>query len=320
MSDDPQHAFSYIYLIQDGNYKGTTVYKVGKTTTTDNDIRNLSRLKAYSYGSIIYLISNVHCDDINVVEIKIKNLFKDKYILASGSEWFDGNVRTMKSDIHAIIEEFAEKREAMTTSQPEILTCSKCNIVFNNKTLMYRHMKLCSRIEYVSIYDKIISRANYICSTVHYENVPNNIFCNFKEENLEYITPVFANICFQYIFHDYGVFDDGLRSMIKNIYFNPEHVENHNIRYITRKNVSIYENNSWVTKPLNDVISYMIIVAKYSIVKNAYHDICNKDRDDKSEVYKKIQSLQKIDTDAMNPIKALVISSLLKRSRTNVHK
>ena len=97
---------AHIYLIQDGNYRGTNIFKIGKTTQgiAINNIIKLKRFTNYSNGTVqhnTWLVSSTNVDDI---ESKIKIYFKNKYKLIKGHEWFEGDVKQMKKDIDFIIE------------------------------------------------------------------------------------------------------------------------------------------------------------------------------------------------------------------------
>ncbi len=95
---------AYIYLLQDGNDKGTDVYKIGRTVQKGGDSRKLQRLQSYSKETVIYNTWKVSESVLNDIENKIKISFKEKYSLVRGMEWFEGDVKQMKKDIDLIIE------------------------------------------------------------------------------------------------------------------------------------------------------------------------------------------------------------------------
>jgi hypothetical protein len=98
---------AYIYLLQSGEYINTNVYKIGKTVQNANDTRVLNRIKSYSSGTIVYNLYHIHnSNHINQVENEIIHLFRTKYILVTGREWFQGNVIDMKLDIDSIINKY----------------------------------------------------------------------------------------------------------------------------------------------------------------------------------------------------------------------
>ena len=95
---------SYIYLIQDGEYLGTQVYKIGRTTQQGSDTRFLNRIQTYSYKTVQYLIIRVNTENVIQIEKEIINVFNNNYVLVKGYEWFEGNVNKMKKDILNVIE------------------------------------------------------------------------------------------------------------------------------------------------------------------------------------------------------------------------
>lgn len=97
---------AYIYLLQDGNDRGTDIYKIGRTSDKCQDTRTLKRLKSYSKNTIVYNLTAVsHCEVVKI-ENDIKSHFNKKYILVRGQEWFKGNVNEMKKDINKIIDDY----------------------------------------------------------------------------------------------------------------------------------------------------------------------------------------------------------------------
>lgn len=95
---------AYIYILQDGDDKGTRVYKIGRTVQNGGDFRKLNRLQSYSYGTMVYNTWNVNVSMVNAIENKIKEEFKQNYHLVRGYEWFEGDLKAMKKTIQAIIE------------------------------------------------------------------------------------------------------------------------------------------------------------------------------------------------------------------------
>jgi hypothetical protein len=164
---DGARRHAYIYLLQDGSYKNTRTYKIGKTVQKNGDTRSLNRLKAYSSGTIVYNVFNVGVDDVDGIERRIKQAFKEKYTLVKGSEWFSGCVVTMAEDIYSLIHsinaEAKAKAEADATVEDnaavndneicelnihtggadknERAICERCGNVFGRKQHLITHLK-----------------------------------------------------------------------------------------------------------------------------------------------------------------------------------
>jgi T5orf172 domain len=100
---------SYIYLLQDGNDKNSSIYKIGRTTQHGNDTRTLRRFRDYSQGTIVYNIFSVPNHQVSRLETHIKTYFNKKYILVRGTEWFQGNLYDMKKDIDMIIDDYHDE-------------------------------------------------------------------------------------------------------------------------------------------------------------------------------------------------------------------
>lgn len=109
MDDDKT---AYIYLLQDASDKGSCIYKVGRTMQGGGDSRKLNRLQSYSKGTIVENIFRVQANNVNKIESEIKAIFNNKFILSRGTEWFEGDVKIMKKDISAVIENY-ERTESI---------------------------------------------------------------------------------------------------------------------------------------------------------------------------------------------------------------
>lgn len=108
----------YIYLLQDGKDKGTKIYKIGRSLQKGGDSRKLSRIQAYSPGSVQYGIWKIEDETtLNLIEKKIKDLFKQKYLLVQGAEWFQGDVKQMKKDIDKLVDEFEKNQADVNSTQ-----------------------------------------------------------------------------------------------------------------------------------------------------------------------------------------------------------
>jgi hypothetical protein len=80
--------YNYLYLIQDNRDIGSNVYKIGKTTQLPSD-----RFKGYAKGTYPIRISQV--DNCHQREYELIDLFKKRYELYRGREYFEGNLNDM---------------------------------------------------------------------------------------------------------------------------------------------------------------------------------------------------------------------------------
>lgn len=135
---------AYIYLLQDGEDKNTTIYKIGKTVQTGDDTRVLRRLQAYTKDTVVFNTFCVSVEKVDVIEETIKKVFVDKYALARGKEWFDGNIHEMKKDIDKIIDD-ADTLCVKKVESTHI--CKYCSTSFSTKSNLETHIthsKKCS--------------------------------------------------------------------------------------------------------------------------------------------------------------------------------
>ena len=115
---------AYIYLLQDGEYTGTNVYKVGRTVQRSGDTRVLRRLKQYNRWTIVENTFRVRVDQVNEIETNIKRLFRDKYRLVRGTEWFEGDVDEMYEDISTIINDYKKRHKRCDADDKSSITYS----------------------------------------------------------------------------------------------------------------------------------------------------------------------------------------------------
>jgi hypothetical protein len=80
--------YHFLYLIQSGDDLYTNIYKIGKTTKLPEQ-----RFKGYDKKSYPIRISLV--DDCHIRENELIEIFNNKFKLAKGREYFDGNVKDM---------------------------------------------------------------------------------------------------------------------------------------------------------------------------------------------------------------------------------
>lgn len=125
----------YIYLLQDGCFHGTNVFKIGRTSQI-GDTKCLSRIKSYSQNTTQVYLREVCEDQVINIERDIIKLFRSKYILIKGREWFEGSSKSMIEDIHNIIKtKYSEseiiKPTIFNKNEPinNVVTCLyECNV------------------------------------------------------------------------------------------------------------------------------------------------------------------------------------------------
>jgi len=85
----------YIYLLHPQEFINNNIYKIGKTKQ-----ENLKRFGNYPKGSVLlYQTVCVNCD---ITEKEILKLFKTKYNLMKGYEYFQGDYNEMINDIYQL--------------------------------------------------------------------------------------------------------------------------------------------------------------------------------------------------------------------------
>ena len=157
------------------------------------------------------------------------------------------------------------------------LECNYCNEIFTSSTNKYRHQKLC-KIKYeinknekliqniqTQINNNIGTQNNTNTNSNNTNNINNTIIINsFGQENTSYITDEFRNQCCTYG----GMY--AILAMVDQIYFNPDHPENHNMRLyrIREKLLEILDHNKWIPRPKDAIIKSMINNTTNEIVLN----------------------------------------------------
>lgn len=97
---------------------GESVYKIGKT-------RNFpGRFQQYPKGSRVLAVWN--CEDCNRLEKELLSHFRHKYLSRrdAGSEYFEGDWKKMRNDIHEILltsEKKEEKKEVQVEDKKFVI-------------------------------------------------------------------------------------------------------------------------------------------------------------------------------------------------------
>ena len=123
----------------------------------------------------------------------------------------------------------------------------------------------------------LLEKASCSSNTNSHNNTTNNIETqnvivvnSFGKENTEYLTDQIVSKLIQN-----GPFTC-LPKMIERIHFDPEHPENHNVKFTNHKNkyAKIIKNNKWITANKKQTIDTMI-QNSYGLLEDKYND--NKD-------------------------------------------
>lgn len=104
-------AYNYIYLLSTKAHRddGRLIYKVGKTT------QNIAaRINSYGRGTVALL--TMACVDCHTAERELINMFKLKYSLREGYEYFEGDCFAMMRDIQDVV-----SRQLAGVTDPNLL-------------------------------------------------------------------------------------------------------------------------------------------------------------------------------------------------------
>jgi len=117
----------------------------------------------------------------------------------------------------------------------------------------------------------------------HIENQQINInINNYGNENLDYLTPHYLQnlLKIPYV---------AIHKLVKDIYFNPEHPENHNIKISNKKlpYASIYKNKKWVYQDKKEIIDN-IVDKGYNILDIHY----SQEKTKSSEIFENFRNFQ----------------------------
>lgn len=107
---------AYIYLIQDGEYRRTNVYKVGRTSQYQ-DTRSLNRICSYKEGTVQYLLLKVDPDHAVEIEREIISHFNRNHTLVRGREWFKGQVDKMARNIWQVVSTYNRRHKLCSTKR-----------------------------------------------------------------------------------------------------------------------------------------------------------------------------------------------------------
>ena len=125
---------NYIYLLQEREFIKTNekIYKVGMTQK-----ENFERFNQYPKGSV--LLFQIICHDCKNMEVQVIKQFKEKFIIRKdiGSEYFEGNYKSMIDIIYSTVKSECEK-EKITT---QIKQCEQQRVLEQQYTEIKRHLR-----------------------------------------------------------------------------------------------------------------------------------------------------------------------------------
>ena len=166
---------SYIYLIQDGEYINTDVYKIGRTTQ-NGDTRSLNRLRCYSANTVQVYLRKVDTEHVVEIEKDIISVFKLKYILVKGVEWFNGNKQQMIGDINTII----DKKGVTNTVETVTKVTKRSKPVIKIKdidTTKIQETVVIEESELVTIPKEVVTQDTDTNSVFSENNIIDDTFC-----------------------------------------------------------------------------------------------------------------------------------------------
>jgi hypothetical protein len=180
-----------------------------------------------------------------------------------------------------------------------IYICNNCQKSFSKKNNLYRHKKhYCKNLNTLSN-DELIERnttqsklieelknenellKNSKSTNIQNNNITNNIIINaFGQENLDYIKKEYIHALIKA--GPYG----SIQKLIKQIHFNPNHKENHNIKIPNKRDKygMIFDGNKWQFKNKKSMITTIADHA-YGIIAEHCEDLNNRKLDKFREEY-----------------------------------
>ncbi len=109
-----------VYMVQPAELVGSNKFKIGCSSKND-----LSRCKAYKVGT--RYIHIMECTDPLIVEKEIIRVFKLKFKLTCGREFFEGNETDMETEFYKIVKN-RNKLARKASNQPNIIAKSNAVI------------------------------------------------------------------------------------------------------------------------------------------------------------------------------------------------
>lgn len=176
-------------------------------------------------------------------------------------DYYDDDIDNMSfEDMKRVFKQLSNKHRASTTEHTNTIINNKINsdTITNNKNIE----NITSSI--VNNGDNNNTTINIIVDNSTHTHNHITAVNNFGEENMEYVTKEFALACFEKGAH-------GILAMLKEIFFNYEHTENHNVQLKSLNNrlVKVMENKEWVTRALDPTLDTMIGLSQNKIIADS---------------------------------------------------
>lgn len=144
--------------------------------------------------------------------------------------------------------------------------CEFCGKKFNHSSTKCSHKKICLKKNPILQNNILQNKVDELTKIVETLKLNNTINLNsFGCENINYIDNEFIKKCLQ---------DMNIVSLIKKVYFDKEHPENHIVK-LKNKNLNLlqyYENGRWIIGIKNKIIEDMIYLTGYRILKTFYQN------------------------------------------------
>ena len=280
-----------IYIIKT-DFENKDYWHIGITNSIYNKIKEFQILSNMEPFFFCYYPINF----AKKVEFFIK---KELGMFNIGRDSYNIPIHNIRVIIKAILEKTENK---IIEIQPEIKIneideCLFCNLVFDSKLKIFEHQMDCIHFYQYRIKknnqkeipknnsieidkDKIISELQSQIKilldkvgNVTYNSTNNNIIVinAFGKENTDYINKDYIRNLIQN--GPYG----SIPKLVKQIYFNPHHRENHNIRIPNKRDkyAMVFDGKQWILRNKKNTINTMADNA-YGMIAEHCSDICSK--------------------------------------------
>lgn len=193
--------------------------------------------------------------------------------------------------------------------------CEYCKKMFNNRSSMYRHSRICkikydeSQVQVSTLQNQINELKDLLSKNINVTQNTNNGTINnthininlrdFGEENMmaiskELIGDYFLNLQF--------------RDLLENLHCDPEFPENQNVRIksIKRKVLEIYKNNKWnpmtFVNGLNELLLQGHKIFKEYYTKNKESVSDEMTREELEQILNKLNEIENLNIEYIKPI------------------